>query len=455
MDDRTPSSAAAGAFESLAALQQLTLEAGLSDSRQQLIFRIVNRSILYCHYDRAVLWSWTARGPRLLGVSGQAGVTERSPLAAQWRALLTALPAPDHAAVVGSQTFPGPEDAWVPLAERTNGLSVAWLPLKVRGRMVAGLWLERWGQASFNPAMLPRLELLAQAYGVAWRSVTGLPHPWRARVTSRKGTVALTAAVVLLAALVFVRVPLRIVARCEVVPREPVAVTAPLNGVVDEVIVLPGRAVERGDLLAVYDKRIATEEVQIARQQVQIIESELQRARVQAFDDPAARSDIALLANRLEQERVRLQAAQYQVERLEVRAPVPGTLMFDDPSQWRGRPVQVGELLMMVVDPTRTKLRVWLPESDNIEFDRDAPIAVVLDSDPRTRRSASLCFTANCAEVDRDGMPCFRAEAEWSDPGPGLRMGLQGTAVLYGEEVPLGYWLLRRPLATTRRHLGI
>ena len=40
-------------------------------------------------------------------------------------------------------------------------------------------------------------------------------------------------------------------------------------------------------------------------------------------------------------------------------------------------------------------------------------------------------------------------------PGPDVKMGLKGTAILYGDEVPLGYWLIRRPLAAVRRFIGI
>jgi multidrug resistance efflux pump len=258
----------------------------------------------------------------------------------------------------------------------------------------------------------------------------------------------------LIGVLCLVRLPLRIVAPCEVVPKEPVAITAPLHGVIDEIPVFPGRAVEAGELLAVYDQRVALEELKVAEQQVQIIESDLQRVRVQAFDDPSARAQIALLENRLEQERTRLRVAQYRGSQLEIRAPVSGTLMFGDPHEWRGRPVQVGERLMLIVDPRKTKLRIWLPESDNIEFDRERLLTVVLDADPSVSHSATLRFLANHSQVNSDGMACFRAEADWIEPEPGLRMGLQGTAVLYGNDVPLGYWLLRRPLAAVRRFIG-
>jgi biotin carboxyl carrier protein len=442
------------ALESLAGLQQLALEAGLSDSRKQLIFRMLNRSIIYCRYDRAVLWSLTGRMPKLLGVSGNCNVDSSSRVAGEWRDLIGAMSNRQKPRILEPGMFGDRKATWQTLAGRTNGLSVAWLPIKVDDRTVAGLWLERWGGSWFADADLAALETLALSYGIAWKAVVRRPNRLIGVLRSRRRATTIGVAASLILAACFIKVPLRIVAHCEVVPRDPVAITAPLNGVIDEIPVLPGRSVEKGELLAVYDQRVAVEQLKVAREQVQIIASDLQRSRVQAFEDPSARAAIALLENRLEQEQIRLRITEHQVAQSEVRAPVSGTLMFDDPHQWRGRPVQVGQRLMMIIDPAKTKLRIWLPDSDNIDFDRNRTLTVILDSDPSTSRSARLRFLAPHSQVDKSGKPCFKAEAEWVNPGRNLKMGLQGTAVMYGQRVSLGYWLLRRPLAALRRHLG-
>ncbi len=448
-------SGAAPAFESLATLQQLTLEAGLSANPRQLVFRIVNHTARYCHSDRAVLWRISGKTLKLLGVSGNTEANPQSPLAVEWRNLVEAISPRDRAMILRPERLNGKESAWNQLPRRTHGLSVIWLPISVHQRVVAGLWLERWGNSQFSERDVALLEALGVAYGVAWRGVARPPNVLVRTLESDKWRKIAAAAILFVAALGLIRVPLRIVAPCEVAPRDPVVVAAPLNGVIDEIPVWPGRSVEVGDLLAIYDKRVATEEVKVARQQVEIIKSDLQRSRVQAFDSPAERSKIKLLENRLEQEKTRLGIAQHRVDKLEVRAPVRGTLMFADPHEWAGRPVQVGERLMMIVDPERTKLRIWLPEHDNINFDRDKTLTVILDSDPSSSRTARLSFVANHSQMNPDGVTCFRAEAEWVQGPSNIKMGLQGTAILFGDRVSLGYWLLRRPLAALRRFMGI
>lgn len=451
----SPPTVSRAAFDTLATLQQLTLEAGLAATPQQLAFRLLNRTIAYCAYDRATLWATNGRRISLLGVSGQVDVHRLAPLAVEWQHAIAALPNRGQAQLVAAGSFGASADLWTTLERRTNGLSAVWLPIHVDARLVAGLWLERWGGGRFTPGELTRLEPLALAYGVAWKAVTRSRGRWSQWLESRRRQAAALLGAALLVAMVLIPVPLRIVAPCETVPQEPLAITAPLAGVIAALPVLPGRAVEAGELLATYDREVALEELKVAEQQVQIVESDLQRARVQALSSPAARAEIALLENRLEQEKTRLRISQHRAAQLEVRAPVAGTVLVDDPHEWRGRPVQVGQRLMLLVDPRRTMLRIELPEHDNIDFDMARVVTVVLDADPRTIYTAKLQYVAIHSQNGRDGRPCFRAEAEWEHNAVAPRVGLQGSAVLYGQRVSLGYWLLRRPLAAVRHWAGV
>lgn len=444
------------AFDSLAQLQRLTLELGLSTDRQQLIFRMLNLSVRYGHYDRAVLWSLQTRQPTILGISGLGDVDRTGPIVERWKTLVNAIDDSTRTHILSATTFETQRTLWAELAAHTHGLTVLWLPIRVDGRVVAAVWLERWGSTDFSDNDIARFESLALAYAIAWRSVTGRPH-WSKRFLHTLGrdrtlffvTVAVVALVLLFPT------PLRVVAPCEVVPDRPTAITAPLAGVIDEIVVEPGQTVAPGQLLAVYDKRVATEELNVARQQVQIIESDLQRSRAEAFEKPAARAALTLLENRLLQERVRLDAAQQRINKLELRATVAGIAAFDDPNAWQGRPVQVGERLMLIVQPGDTRVRVWLPESDNIEFRRDKPIRIILDSDPQTSRNASLDFVSLESRITSTGLAAFRAEAHWlSKNAASLKPGLRGSAVLYGHRVPLAWWMLRKPIAALRRATG-
>lgn len=440
------------ALRRLGALNQLMLEAGLAETEEEFRFRLLNRTILLAEYDRALLWDLSGTTPRLLGVSGEASVNASAELPTLWTELARELTPPAEAKTLAAGDVGARGEEWSRLAEKTGGLAVAWVPIRAAGQPVAALWLERWGGAKWPEDEVRALGSLGLLYGIAWRAHgTRRLVGWRRHL--RPGPLGLGLAVVLALLLTFVRLPLRVVAPCETVPEDPVVVTAPLDGVVAEVLVEPGANVEAGTPLAVYDRRVAMEEWNVAQQQVRIVESDLQRIRVNAVDDPRLRPEIALLENRLEQEQARLELARIRTERLEIRAPTAGRVVLNDPNAWRGRPVRVGERLLEVLHPGRTRLRIWLPLADGIEFDPDRPVRIVFHAEPGETYQADLQFVNPYGEISPGGVPSFRAMARWRGESP-VRVGLTGAAILHGPEVSLGYWLFRKPLGAFREWTG-
>jgi len=455
MPDPTRDTVPAEAFQSVAILHQLTVEACLCRSRAELVFHILNRTIALCTYDRAVLWDLTGGKPRPLGISGQSEVAAQSPMVELWQAAVATLGEPDRIQRLPAAAAPtADETLWRALAEKTGGLAVLWVPVRAKDRLVAGLWLERWGDRAWEERDEKLLASLALGYGGAWKPFFGSAHPraWLARTGPRTAAAVLG---VLLVLLFGSRVHLRVVAPCEVVPREPVLISAPLNGVIAEMCARPDRPVGQGDLLFTYDKRVVQEELKVAQEQVRMVEADLRRARFEALRDPSVRAQIRLLEHRLEQEEIRLRLAEENQAQLEVTTPIAGVVVIEDPHAWRGRPVTVGERVLTIVDPTRTQLRIWLPENDNIQFAPDIPASVFLNIDPGTSHAATLTRVALYVETSPSGIPVFRAEADWVEPPSGLKVGLRGICVIYGPRVSLAYWLVRKPWIHLRRWLGI
>jgi hypothetical protein len=129
--------------------------------------------------------------------------------------------------------------------------------------------------------------------------------------------------------------------------------------------------------------------------------------------------------------------------------------MIENPEQWRGKPVKVGEKILSINDPNNTKLRIWIPEDDNILLDPEKHIKVVLNIDPAKAYEAALQFVATEASLSDLHIPSFVAEAKWVTLPEDNKLGLQGTAILYGEKVSLLYYLIRKPLAAVRRKIGL
>lgn len=73
------------------------------------------------------------------------------------------------------------------------------------------------------------------------------------------------------------------VAPCEIIPDQPEAVCAPVDGVIKDITVKPGQEVKKGDLLVLLDDKIAREQLEVVRQQVKITEAKLERTQIEAF----------------------------------------------------------------------------------------------------------------------------------------------------------------------------
>lgn len=431
--------AAAVALRRLVVLQELTGEALGASSRRELEFIVLNRTAKAARYERGYLWRIRGGGVKLAGVSGSAGPPPKNDRTGEWQKALRRLDPLSDAAILS----PGGA------AGQAGGL---WLPLAGSDGM--GLLLERLSPPAWTDDDLKALRPLASAYGGAFRIFSNtLRAPGRfGRAARAIAPAALVAAAVV--ALAVVRLPLRIVAPCEVVAANPAPVNAPMDGVIREVLVRPGDAVEAGDPLYAFDDEVAVEEFELAKRQAELARSNLDRAAALALSDRRARAEAGLLANRLEQEEVRLAAAKLRMEKLRVSAPKAGTVVMGDPSAFAGAPVRTGERVLVLAEQSDNRLRIWLPQDDRIDFRPDAGVRVFLHADAGKSRDADLTYVAAHAQPGEGGVYGFLAEAEWKRGADAVKLGLKGSAVLYGEEVSLGYWLFRKPLAAVRRFVG-
>lgn len=322
-----------------------------------------------------------------------------------------------------------------------------WLPLKDRqGAVFGGLWVARdtpWSEA--EQALLVQL---GGTYGHAWLALQPR-KPWRLRWPKKK-LLALAAA---LALVLLVPVRQSVLAPAEVVPQGGRVVAAPLDGVIAEFLVKPNQSVAAGDLLVRFDATTLKAQADVAERALGVAEAELKANSQRAFADAESSARIDLLAARVEQKRAERDYARQLLARSEVRAERAGIAVFADAERLTGKPVQTGERLMQIADPAQAELRIELPVGDAIALEPGAEVALFLDSDPLNRHDARLERAAYEAQATAAGQLAYRLDATFADAPP--RIGLRGTAKLFGARAPLAYYLLRRPLAALRQNLGL
>lgn len=432
----------------LATLNELLIKAFSCRSKKNLGFVILNDTVSLIKYGRAVLVDLCDPHHSLLGVSGQAKHTKESKTLQMIQALSRDLVSPNQLQKIEGRSFKK-KKLYEKYQEEAGNTEVLWVPIVFEEELLVGLWLERWEQKRWKKDEMSLLSHLARGYGAAWNRYTPF-----IRLPSLSKPMLLLLTGLMLIGLFEVPIPLRMVAPCEVAARDPYLVTAPLNGIIEEMKVKPGQGVDQGDLLFVYDKRVPLQELKVAKKQVDIAESQLRRVMTQGVRDPKALNETAVWQLELEKEKIKLELAEFQASQLEVKANVTGITSFDNPDDWRGKPVQIGERVMLITNPEETKVTIWLAEEDSIDIDMEREIKVFLDVDPGTTYRAKLAYVAEYSEISEKGVPSFNAEADWIDVPKNARIGVKGTAILYGENVSLFYFLMRKPWNTVRRFLG-
>ncbi len=420
------------------------LDAVLSETKQELYFKLVNNIVVCSRFDRAVLWDCINQ--KVLAVSGQSSLSVDSSLINIWTMLLKYTQLPHKTAAIKIAQLPEEKE----LNQITGGVSVAWLPIKVSGEMAAGVWLERWSPHYWDEDSINGISVLERGLSAAWKTVVG--RPLKSKRTKVKWT-ALILTLLIVAALVLVRLPMRIVADCEITPDDPVVVAAPMDGVIDTVVVKPGQVVSTGDVLFTYDSRALMEDWNVSQEQVKLLVESMRMAKLNEFSSQDSKGEASLLAFRVRQEEIREELARKKVEQATVSAKQAGMVVIDQPHEWSGRPVQTGERVLLLIDPKETYLTLKIHESDYIEFSKDQDFAVFLNAAGGQCR-AKIRYIASHASVQADGTAAFVAEADWVTSPLSPRMGLSGTAILYGQKVSLAYWLFRRPWSSLRSSFG-
>jgi hypothetical protein len=438
----------------LSTLVQIVKRARHAATAQELAFVIVNETHALVPYRQAALWRRERHGVgRIVAVSGVPVVERNAPFVI-WLGRLfarlddkTPTAAARPIASTDLSSVPGEEWAeWLP----ANALLV---PLISPSRGALGtLLLAREQPWSEGERYL--IQEIADGYAHAWTSFRGRRRrPWLQRLTA-PATLLRLAIAAAAAACLFLPITLTALAPAEVTPFEPTIVRAPLDGVVDRFVVQPNAVVTEGQTVLELDRRTVENRLEVAAKAFSVAEAEYRQAAQQAVFDDKSRAQLAILKGRMDQRRTDVVYAQSLLDRIHVTASRSGIALFDDPNDWIGRPVTIGERLMEIADPAQAEVEIWLSVADAITLKQGADVDFFLNVAPDAPLRARLRQASYQATQSPGGVLAYRLKAELVDKTTPPRIGLRGTAKVHGDPVTLFYYLVRRPLAAARQLVG-
>jgi multidrug efflux pump subunit AcrA (membrane-fusion protein) len=240
-----------------------------------------------------------------------------------------------------------------------------------------------------------------------------------------------------------------------IISSAPEMIRSPLNGVVKAFSVAPNHSVRQGENLLRLEDTELRSRLDVARKAFEIAREEYLQVSQQAIVEDRAKSRIAILEARMEQQRLEVEYVNSLLQRVVLTSPIDGVAIFDDPNDWIGRPVIVGETIMQISHPDDIELEIHVPAEDAINLESGADVLFFLNTSPAEPVPAKIRFASYHAGLQSDGYLAYRVEAEFSEKDPRLRIGLRGTAKIYGESKPLALLLLRKPINVVRQWLGL
>lgn len=427
----------------LAALLGLQRRAREAQDAAELGFVAVNETRQLLDYRQAALWlPQRSRGERLV-LSGLPRAEADAPYA-QWleaifRRTLAGL---SEISTVGAHSLDKAQaEDWSRYLP-AHGLV---LPLRHGGHQGALLLVR---EAVWEEGEISLAQELAHAYAHAMSLLLPRPRTWNLRGGVRMALV-LAASV----AVGFIPVPLSTLAPAEVVAKSPFLVRAPIDGVIDQFAVRPNQTVVAGQLLFEFENTSLRNKQAQAGSALAVAAEQYRQAAQLAVTSDKGRLDVSVRQGEMAGHAAEVRYSRQMLERGRVRSPRAGVAIFGDAADWVGRAVRVGEKVVEIADPEQMELRIHLPLGDAIPLLEGARVDLFLTVAPRDRYPAVLEYASYRAEAQPDGSMAYRLKARFTGDKP-PRIGLAGTARLYGEKVSLAYYVFRRPLAAARQWLG-
>lgn len=326
-----------------------------------------------------------------------------------------------------------------------------WCPLKhPGGQIIGGLWLTR--DEPWVDHEVTVLQRLGDAYAYAWRAVgSSNTRRWRWGLSR---TMTWILAVVMLSALA-IPVPMSTLAPAKIVAKEPSIVSAPIDGVIAEIFVLPNTMVSKGQVLFKYEDTTFRSEYEVAERNLDVGMAQYRRAVQGSFVDAEQKSEVPLLKAEVELRETERNYTHERLAKVEVRAEQAGLLLYTDKSDWIGKPVVVGQRIMELANPQQLEVRIDLPVEDAIVLREGASVALFLNANPFSSVPATVSHASYHAEVLPNNMLAYRVTAQLGQGASEFRIGWQGSAKIYGETVTLFTYLFRRPISVIRPWIGL
>ena len=251
-------------------------------------------------------------------------------------------------------------------------------------------------------------------------------------------------------------IPIKITstAPVEVVPKNPILITSPFDGVVKNIVANNNDQINSGDLLVMLEDTDLLNNYNLSKQSLQVAEKELLRSRQSSFTDNKEKARLAELVAQVDLKKAEVESTGEKLKNTKLYASKEGIAIVDQKNDWQGKPVSVGEKIMTIANPNKIEFLVWLPVKDSLIIKENSNVKVFLDINPIKPLKGKLLRASYEPSLSPEEVLSYKIGVSYEGEVP-PRIGLRGTAKIYGSRVTLFYYLFRKPITFVRQLIGI
>ena len=252
-----------------------------------------------------------------------------------------------------------------------------------------------------------------------------------------------------------ITVPQTLMVPVEIVSSDIYYVKAPIDGVVEEILVLPGEVIEQAQDIIRLDTQQIVAQLQIATAELERLDVQYEQEAILSLTSEAARTRAAELSGLLREKFEQVVFLQTQLERHTISAGQRGIVVMPDAEALRGRPVATGETLVQIASPDRLAVDLWIPLATALPVGANDWAAIFLATRPTGSYAARIEYVTPQAQQREDGTMGYRARAHFEDAVPSNLLGQQGVARIHLGDTTLLMRVIRQPLVWLRQAIGI
>lgn len=421
---------------------------------ESLWFVMVNQLKNLISFDQALFFDVNDNGqqPKIKAISGEAVVDKTIPFV-QWalRIAKNELKGPDQRKrhELSSENLTKRDiDDWNDFSPS----NILWIPLIGPQKGFMGiLWISR--QTSWTEKEITLIDHISLSFAHGLQVFKNHARFSFIRKKIFKKPFAVTMLILIISAF-FLPVKLSSLGSLEVVPTDPYVVTSPLDGVVEKIFVKSNQDVKKGEIVAKLDDTELKSNVSIFEKALEVARTQLENARRGAFVNQKSREFVSELEAKTKLRNAELKFVKEQLKKSLLKVDKNGVAIVSRPEEWSGRPVKVGEKILLIADPENVEIRIMLPVKDSILLSKGNEVLLFLDSSPLKPKKARIIRSEYAPVLTELNILSYVVTAELADDKNPPRIGLRGTAKVYGKKVNLFYYLFRRPITAVRQWIG-